>query len=174
MNSNEGGYTAMWQQQRRDTMAKSFCPMKTDYKLLSCIEYLRTKETLDVGFQVFRRRSSRLLLPPFPLKIFSLVSGKKDRQTTIQWHVLKKTHNGKILLPYDDNLETSLLYRMLEDIRNTRGRFPKSSKAGAPDCCCCCCFLANAFSCQWQRGQTNSNVVAACSEEASFCPMTTD
>jgi hypothetical protein len=45
MNSNEGGYTAMWQQQRRDTMAKSFCPMKTDYKLLSCIEYLMTKET---------------------------------------------------------------------------------------------------------------------------------
>jgi hypothetical protein len=128
IHSNEGGYTAMWQQQRRDTMAKSFCPMKTDYKLLSCIEYLRTKETLDVGFQVFRRRSSRLLLPPFPLKIFSLVSGKKDRQTTIQWHVLKKTHNGKILLPYDDNLETSLLYRMLEDIRNTRGRFPSLQK----------------------------------------------
>lgn len=164
MNSNEGGYTAMWQQQRRDTMAKSFCAMKTDYKLLSCIEYLRTKETLDVGFQVFRRRSSRLLLPPFPLKIFSLVSGKNDRQTTIQWHVLKKTHNGKILLPYDNSLEASLLYRTLEDIRNTRCR---SSKAGTPDCCCCCCFLANAFSCQWQRGQTNSNVVAACSEEVT-------
>jgi hypothetical protein len=123
-----GRYTAMWQQQRRDTMAKSFCPMKTDYKLLSCIEYLRTKETLDVGFQMFRRRSSRLLLPPYPLKIFSLVSGKKDRQTTIQWHVLKKTHNGKILLPYDDSLETSLLYRTLEDKRNPRGRFPSLQK----------------------------------------------
>jgi hypothetical protein len=45
---------------------------------------LRTKETLDVGFQVFRRRSSRLLLPPFSLKIFSLVNGKEDRQITIQ------------------------------------------------------------------------------------------
>ncbi len=86
------------------------------------------RNPLDVGFQVFKSWSSRLLLPPFPLKIFSLVSGKKDRQTTIQWHVLKKTHNGKILLPYDDNLETSLLYRMLEDIRNTRGRFPSLQK----------------------------------------------
>jgi hypothetical protein len=78
-------------------------------------EYLRTKETLDVGFQVFKR-SSRLLLPPFPLKIFSLINGKEDRQTTIQWHVLKKTHNGKILLPYEDRLrgpEYKLLYRIL-------------------------------------------------------------
>ncbi len=79
MNSNEGGYTAMWQQQRRDTMTKSFCPMKTEYKLLSCIEYLRTKETLDVGFQVFKSWSSRLLLAPFPLKIFSLVNGKRGQ-----------------------------------------------------------------------------------------------
>jgi len=90
-------------------------------------EYLRTKETLDVGFQVFKR-SSRLLLPPFPLKIFSLINGKEDRQTTIQWHVLKKTHNGKILLPYEDSLQTSLLYRTLEDQRNPRGRFPSLQK----------------------------------------------
>jgi hypothetical protein len=62
------------------------------------------------------------------LKIFSLINGKEDRQTTIQWHVLKKTHNGKILLPYEDSLQTSLLYRMLEDQRNPRGRFPSLQK----------------------------------------------
>lgn len=58
MNSNEGGYTAMWQQQRRDTMA------------------------------------------------------------------------------YEDRLQTSLLYRILEDQRNPRCRFPKCSEGGALDCCC--------------------------------------
>jgi hypothetical protein len=79
-------------------------------------------------FPSAQKEDSRLLLPPFPLKIFSLVSGKKDTQTTIRWHVLKKTHNGKILLPYDDSLETSLLYRTLEDKRNPRGRFPSLQK----------------------------------------------
>jgi hypothetical protein len=54
MNSNEGGYIAMWQQQRRD--------------------------------------------------------------------------NGKILLPYEGRLQTSLLYRILEDQRNPRCRFPSVQK----------------------------------------------
>lgn len=86
------------------------------------------KKNLELGFQVFKRRSYGLLLLLFLLSMAKRTNEQQWGRIHSNAAAAKKRHNDKILLPYEDRIQTSLLYRIFEDQRNPRCRFPSVQK----------------------------------------------